>query len=81
MTGWFEEQIELRKQKDIETFEDSCLKIAGSVMGQSLSAALQNEREQATDAIGSVLNYYHIKVREVPEVFLVHSLEDHRGPL
>ena len=67
MTGWFEEQIELRKQKDIETFEDSCLKIAGSVMGQSLSAALQNEREQATDAIGSVLNYYHIKVREVPE--------------
>ena len=67
MTGWFEEQIELRKKKDIETFEDSCLKIAGSVMGQSLSAALQNEREQATDAIGSVLNYYHIKVREVPE--------------
>ena len=45
MTGWFEEQIELRKQKDIETFEDSCLKIAGSVMGQSLSAALQNERD------------------------------------
>ncbi len=67
MQGWFEEQINLRKQNDIEAFEDSCLKIAGSVMGQSLSAALQNEREQATDAIGSVLNYYHIKVREVPE--------------
>ena len=67
MPGWFEEQIELRRQNDIEAFEDSCLKIAGSVMGQSLSAALQNEREQATDAIGSVLNYYHIKVREVPE--------------
>ncbi len=67
MASWFEEQIELRKQNDIEAFEDSCLKIAGSVMGLKLSAALQNEREQATDAIGSILKYYHIKVREVPE--------------
>ena len=67
MTSWFEEQIELRKQNDMEAFEDSCLKIAGSVMGQSLSAALQNEREQATDAIGSILKCYNIKVREVPE--------------
>jgi len=65
--GWFEEQLELRKQNDIETFEDSCLRIAGSVMGRSLSAALQNEREQATDAIGDVLKYYHIRLREVPE--------------
>ena len=67
MTSWFEEQIELRKQNDMDAFEDSCLKIAGSVMGRSLSAALQNEREQATDAIGSILKYYNIKVREVPE--------------
>ena len=51
----------------MESFEDSCLKIAGSVMGKSLSAALQNEREQATDAIGAILKYYHVKVREVPE--------------
>ncbi|MBO6214650.1 MAG: ATP-binding cassette domain-containing protein, partial [Lachnospiraceae bacterium] len=67
MPGWFEEQISLRKQNDLEAFEDSCLKIAGSVMGRSLSAALLSEREQAEDAIGEVLNYYHIKVREVPE--------------
>lgn len=74
MASWFEEQIELRKQNDIEAFEDSCLKIAGSVMGQSLSSALQNEREQATDAIGSILKYYHIKVREVPDNLL--SMEE-----
>ena len=67
MTTWFEEQIELRKNNDIEAFEDSCLKIAGSVMGRSLTAALHNEREQATDAIGSILKYYHVKTREVPE--------------
>ena len=28
---------------------------------------LQNEREQAKDAIGAILKYYHVKVREVPE--------------
>ena len=66
MASWFEEQIELRKQNDMEAFEDSCIRIAGSVMGKGLSAALQNEREQATDAIGSILKYYNIKVREVP---------------
>ena len=67
MTSWFEEQIELRKRSDMEAFEDSCLKIAGSVMGKRLSSAFQNEREQATDAIGLILAYYHIKAREVPD--------------
>ena len=67
MQGLYEEQFRLRKQLDLEAFEDSCLKIAGSVMGRRLSAALQNEREQAVDAIGAILKYYHVKVREVPE--------------
>ncbi len=65
--GWFEEQLELRKKSDIEMFEDSCLRIAGAVMGKRLTAALHNEREQATDAIGEILRFYHVKVREVPE--------------
>ncbi len=67
MPGWFEEQLSIRKQNDTDAFEDSCLKIAGSVMGKNLSAALRSEREQTTDAIGSILDYYHAKVREVPE--------------
>ena len=65
--SWFEEQIELRKKSDIEAFEDSCLRIAGSVTGQSLVSLLHSTREQATDAIGSILEYYHVKSREVPE--------------
>ncbi len=67
MKSWYEEQIELRKSNDIQAFEDSCLRIADSVMGRSLSAALSSEREQATDAISQVLKYYHVKMREVPE--------------
>lgn len=65
--SWFEEQIELRKSNDIEAFEDSCLRIAGSVTGQSLVSLLHSTREQASDAIGSILEYYHVKSREVPE--------------
>lgn len=68
--GLYEEQINLRKQNDIEAFEDSCLRIAGSVIGINLSAALSNEREQAKDAIGQVLKYYHVKVREVPDTLM-----------
>ncbi len=65
--GWVEEQIELRRKNDTEAFRDSCLNIAGSVMGKNFSAALHSDREVATDAIGSILKYYHVKEREVPE--------------
>jgi len=65
--GWFDEQITLRKQADREAFEDSCLYIVGSVMGQRLTAALHDTRELATDAIGGILNYYRVKMAEVPE--------------
>ncbi len=65
--SWFEEQITLRKRSDQEAFEDSCLQIAGSVMGQKLTTALNDEREQTTDAIGQILNYYRVKKREIPD--------------
>ena len=65
--GWVEEQIEQRKQRDIEMFEDSCLRVAGSVVGKRLTASIRNEREQAEDAIGEILKYYHVKPADVPD--------------
>ncbi len=65
--GWFEEQITIRKQADNESFEDACLQIAGSVMGQKMSAALHDVREQATDAVGEILKYYKVRKQEVPD--------------
>lgn len=64
---WFDEQITHRKQSDREVFEDSCLRIAGSVMGQWLTAALRDEREQTKDAVGEILKYYRVRPREVPD--------------
>ncbi|MCR5627239.1 MAG: NHLP bacteriocin export ABC transporter permease/ATPase subunit [Lachnospiraceae bacterium] len=65
--GWFDEQIKQRKKNDVESFEDSCLQIAGSIMGRKYTAALHDDREKATDAIGDILKYYHVRGREVPE--------------
>lgn len=65
--SWFDEQIDIRKANDLDAFEDSCLRIAGSVMGQRLTAAYRDEKGQATDAIGAVLRYYRIKEMEVPD--------------
>ncbi len=65
--GWFDEQIRQRKQADNEAFEDAFLNIAGMVMGRRLSAALNNERQAARNALDEILRYYHAKSQEVPD--------------
>ena len=65
--GWFEEQIRERKTADRAAFEDSFREIAGAVMGRKMSEALNDDRQLTADAVGSILNYYHVRPREVPE--------------
>lgn len=65
--GWFDEQIKDRIRSDNEAFEDSFIRAAGIVMGSRLSAAMNDERQAATDAIGEILKAYHIRPREVPD--------------
>ncbi|MBR5088888.1 MAG: NHLP family bacteriocin export ABC transporter permease/ATPase subunit, partial [Ruminiclostridium sp.] len=65
--GWFDEQIKDRIRADNEVFEDSFIRAAGIIMGRRLSAAMNDQRQAATDAIGEILKCYHIKPREVPD--------------
>ena len=65
--GWFDEQIKERMKADNEVFEDSFIKAAGIIMGKKLSAAMNDRRQSATDAIGEILKCFHIKPREVPD--------------
>lgn len=65
--GWFDEQIKERMKADNEVFEDSFIKAAGIIMGKKLSAAMNDQRQAATDAIGEILKCFHVKPREVPE--------------
>ncbi len=67
--SWFDEQIEMRKAADRDAFEDSFLRIAGAITGQKLYAAYSKERDSAESAIGEILNFYHVKAREVPDKF------------
>ncbi|MBR7007100.1 MAG: NHLP family bacteriocin export ABC transporter permease/ATPase subunit, partial [Ruminococcus sp.] len=65
--GWFDEQIKDRMRADNEVFEDSFIRAAGVILGRKLSAAMNDQRQAATDAIGEILKCYHIKPREVPD--------------
>ena len=65
--GWFDEHIKDRIKADNEAFEDSFVRAAGIIMGSRLSAAMNDQRQAATDAIGEILKAYHIKPREVPD--------------
>ena len=65
--GWFDEQINHRKKADEEAFSESFRQIAGAVMGRRMSDSLNNNRQVTTDAIGEILNYYHVNSGEVPD--------------
>ena len=65
--GWFENQIEERRNADQTLLEDSFVKIAGVVLGQRTAQKLGDERIVTKNAIDEILKYYHYKPVEVPE--------------
>ena len=65
--GWFEEQINERREADLEALEDSFQKIAGVVLGQRIAQRLNDDRIVTKQAIDEVLKFYHLKPVEVPE--------------
>ncbi len=52
---------------DEEVFEDAFLSIAGAVMGRRVSDAINEGSRAAEDAIGYVMDYYHVKKRDISE--------------
>jgi len=65
--GWFDEQIKQRKQSDNDVFADSFVNIAGAVMGNRVTAALNDSRTLTKNAFDEILKYYHVKTREIPD--------------
>ena len=65
--GWFEEQINERREADLEALKDSFQKIAGVVLGQRIAQRLNDDRIVTKQAIDEVLKFYHLKPVEVPE--------------
>lgn len=65
--GWFDEQIRQRRQKDDDMFSESFLHMASAVMGTKALRSVEDEKKITRNAIDEILNYYRVKIREVPE--------------
>ena len=65
--GWFENQIEERREADQQMLSDSYIKVAGAVLGQRRAAMISDDRIVTKKAIDEILKYYHYKPVEVPE--------------
>ena len=65
--GWFDEQIRQRIRHDDDNFADAFAAMAGVVMGERISRALNDDRIQAKNAIEEILKYYHVKPLELPD--------------
>ena len=65
--SWFDEQIRTRMEKDQDVFEDSFVRIAGSVLGSRMIHQLQEKREVAEEALNEILKFYHCKKVKMPE--------------
>lgn len=65
--GWFDEQIRQRKQNDEDVFTESFAHMAAAVMGEKISAALNDKRAMTKGAFDEILRFYHVKSREVPD--------------
>ena len=65
--GWFDEQIKQRIKLDNDEFSDAFASMAGVVMGERVSRALENDHIQTKNAIDEILKYYHIKPQELPD--------------
>lgn len=65
--GWFENQIEERREADQQLLEDSFVRVAGVVLGHRTAERISDERIITKHSIDEILKYYHFKPVEVPD--------------
>ena len=65
--GWFDSQLKERREADQKLLEESFLKAAGAVMGESSAQRMGDERIITQNAVDEILKYYHHPPVEVPE--------------
>ena len=71
--GWFEQQIEQRRDLDQQLFEDSFFRAAGAILGERSAEKISDERIITAQAIDEILNYYHFKPIEIPLSLNTHE--------
>lgn len=61
--GWFDEQIQQRRERDGEALSDALFHIAGAVTGERTG----DSRRAAQNAVEEILKFYRVPLREVPD--------------
>ena len=65
--GWFENQIEERREADQRLLEDSFIEVAGVVLGRRDGAEFIDKRIITKDSIDEILKIFHYKPVDIPE--------------
>ena len=65
--GWFENQIEERRDADEQLLEESFVKAAGVMLGYRQAEKIGDDRIVTKGAIDEILKYYHCKSSEIPD--------------
>ncbi|MBQ8305966.1 MAG: NHLP bacteriocin export ABC transporter permease/ATPase subunit [Blautia sp.] len=65
--GWFENQIEERREADQQMLDDAYVRIAGVVLGQRAAERINDKRIITKNAVDEILKYYHFKPVEAAE--------------
>ncbi len=65
--GWFEDQINERRNADRQLLEDSFIKVAGVVIGNKFADDYVDSRIITKTAIDEILKYYHLDTTDIPD--------------
>ena len=65
--GWFDEQIKQRIENDDEMFAEAFARMANLVGSEKIITSFSDDRKLAEEAIGDILKYYHVRIREIPD--------------
>ena len=62
MLDWFEEQIELRKKRDEELFQEAFADLASAAQGEKvLAKMLLSDTKKTTKTIEQILRFYRLQ--------------------
>ncbi len=65
--GWFNDQIHDRRIMDDEALESAFENVVSAVLGRKAGTTVSDERRVVQDAVGEILEYFHLTAGEIPE--------------
>ena len=65
--GWFNDQVHDRRIMDDEALENAFVDVVSAVLGRKAGTTVNDERKVVQDAVGQILEYFHLSAGEIPD--------------